>query len=151
MSEVVCDIEGLIAKIEQVGDRAHRGVSALMQREGIILRDLARSNAPRDEHDLESAITSEPQPTGINRRTEVYVYVDGSRSKNTGKSVSEYAMYMHEGLAPYGSGAYQLDKGSQEKAGEGHDVGGKFLERAVEERRPIIYYRARQIIKDVTS
>jgi len=160
LSEVRCDIEGILAKIEQIGDRAHRGVAAMMKEQGMVIRDKARSNAPvaPDDEDggtLESAITCESQRTGINGRSEVFVYIDGSRAKPDGTPVGEYMLLMHEGLAPYGSGfagdiynpkyPYRY---SRKKAASGHDVGGKFLERAVEEHRPQIYYRARQIIKD---
>lgn len=152
--DVVCDVEGLMAQLEQIGLRAVRGVSAMMKVEAEAMRDKARSNAPVDKGGLEEAIKSEAVGGGRNQlgqfeRVSYKVFVDGAMPGADGRPVSDYATIMHEELAPYGT--YKLGPKSLEKAAAGNEVGAKYLERAVEERRAIVYRKARAIVDGVTK
>lgn len=154
MSSVKCDVDRLTLALDQIGERAMRGISALMQEEGMNVRNLARSNAPVEEGDLEAAIKMETDRSGINGRTSVRVFVDESMVADDGTPLSEYAILMHEGLAPYGTGiagdVYNPDypeSKSKAKAAAGHDVGGKFLERAVAERFQPLMRRVYEIAR----
>lgn len=155
-SKVKCDVDSLTMTLTQIGERAIRGISDVMKEEGEKIRDLARANAPVDEGDLERAIKMEAERTGINGRTQVYVYVDESVTGEDGKEVGEYAKLMHEGLAPYGTGLagdvnnpdYPGSK-SKLKAAMGYDVGGKFLTRALADRYDILMAKVRAIANRV--
>lgn len=133
--------------LTQIGERALRGISTVMEEEGNEIQALARSYAPVDEGDLESAIKIEKDRGGENGRTRIFVYVDMDAPADHGKVVGDYAMLMHEGLAPYGSGFYKLGKLSIEKLMAGNKVGGKFMERAAIDRLPILISRVNAIVK----
>ena len=147
MSKVNCDVAGLTFALTQIGERALRGISTVMEEEGAEIQALARSYAPVDEGDLESAIKLEKDRSGEHGRTRVFVYVDMDAPADHGKVVGDYAMLMHEGLAPYGSGAFHLGKLSIEKMMAGNNVGGKFMERAAIDRLPILMSRVQAIVK----
>lgn len=153
---VQCDVEELSYLLMQVGERAARGMAAMMRDEAEKIVEKARSNAPVDKHNLEQAIKmreirgGRDPLSGKFARARFEIYIDGTIEDNDGKPVSEYAMIMHEELAPYGAGFYNLGPASQAKASSGNDVGGKFLERAVDERRAIIAYKSRQIADRAT-
>jgi hypothetical protein len=153
--KVHTDIGNLVAELRQVTQKAVRGVSDVIREEGEIIAELARDYAPVDQGNLESAIKVREERTGYNRRYEVDVYIDpdvpapeldakGNIVKGTeGKTVGDYAMEMHEG-------DYNLGIGSRQKADAlGVKVGPKFLERAVDERRPIAIRKANAKVKDV--
>lgn len=154
VSVIRCDVEDLTYRLLQVGERAARGMTGMMRDEAEAIVEKAKSNAPIDKGNLEQAIKlDESRSRGLSGqfgRTVFTIYVDGNVVDNDGKPVSEYATIMHEELAPYGSGNYDLGKKSQSKMMEGHDVGGKYLERAVEERRYAIKEKARQIAAKAT-
>lgn len=151
-----CDVEGLTRMIEQVGERVVRGISAMMVEQADKIVDKARSNAPVLTESLENAIDYKDTRTGLHGRTEVKIFVDGSAIGANGKPVGEYAKMVHEELAPYGSGSAgdvhnpdYPDTKSKQKAAAGNDVGGKFLERAFEERRNVIKHYARRVAAEV--
>lgn len=106
----------------------------------------AKSNAPVDTHNLEDAIDVEKDNT---RAGNVQYTVSCQGSGSTGRDVTDYAIIMEEQLQPYGSGPYNLDTGSQEKRDSGHDVGGKFMARAVEDKKPDIIAKVRKRVKDI--
>ena len=140
-------MRGLSIQLTQVGKRAMRGVSAVMQEEGMKIRDKAREYAPVDKGNLEDAIRCDIDRNGLNGRTLVYVYVDMDYPAGAnGKTVGDYAMIMHEGLTPYGE--LNLGKYSQIKAAT-FAVGGKFLERAIDEVAPKIESRVAAIARKI--
>lgn len=147
MSKVNCDVDGLSAMLLQIGDRAVRGVSNVMVSEGKKIQELAVSNAPVDEGNLEEAIKIEIDRGGINGRTRVSIFVDEDMDAGHGKTVGDYAARMHEGLAPYGSGAYNLGEKSRQKANSGHNVGGKYMERAIDEREDELMRKVYDIVR----
>lgn len=95
-----------------------------------ILQD-SQKMAPVDEHNLELA--HRLLDVRLNQDfAAVEIVIDGFIG---GRDVSEYAMIMHEFLAPFGAGTYNLGMKSMLKdqgADNEHRVGGKFLERAVD-------------------
>ncbi len=68
-----------------------------------------------------------------------------------GRSIEKYATMMEEGLAPYGSGAFNLGKNSKAKAAGGKDVGGKFMARAFKKRARQTWQRANDLVKRMLS
>jgi hypothetical protein len=129
----------LMLLLRQGGPRAVRRAREQIKREGERIASRARDLAPVDykgqsrqdppRRELERSIRAE-RFYEDNRRLAVLVNVGGVVD---GVDVDVYAVQMHEGLAPYGSGAFE--KGPASKA-KGPDVGGKFLERAFNERAP---------------
>lgn len=121
------DTGGLIGKIQAVGKDATLAGFDSMKEGAKEIQKLAQDYAPVDEHDLEKAIKVEIDPQNMS----AYVMIDPLATDGRGVSIALYGMYMHEGLAPYGSGRYELGPESEKKAAS-KDVGGKFLERAYE-------------------
>jgi hypothetical protein len=100
-----------------------------MAQEVVKLAELARKMAPVDKYDLEQAILTEANGGDIGRRTQFYVFV---ADELNGVNIRDYVVAMHE---QFGA-AYQLGPASLAKqAGQPEIVGGKFLERAFEERK----------------
>jgi len=150
MSRIIGNPVGLGIRLSQFGPKVVKHVVDVMRDESGIIQELARNNAPVDKGDLEGAIKIDEDRGGINRRVRLLVYVDpdhpdGDRDDSR---VGDYMMLMHEGLAPYGSGAYQLGIKSRAKASAGMDVGGKFFERAYLEREPKIASRVHRMIQN---
>lgn len=149
---VNCDVRRLTARIEQVGERAVKGISDAMRRYAeVIMRD-AIANAPRKTGTLESAIRVEFTRKNGNGRLGVTIYVDPTvpysdpdpNHKPTDKVVGDYANLIDRGLSPYGSGRYSAGVGTRAK---GRRAGGRFLERAVNRHREALLRRARAIAK----
>lgn len=158
MSKVTCDAEGLSLRILQLGERVTRGVAAVMVEEGEKIHRLAVSNCPVDKGNLKDAIKLDVDRKGTHGRTRVSVYIDENAEGTDGVSIGHYASMMEHGLAPYGTGfygdvfnpKYPYTK-SKAKAAAGHDVGGKFLERAVSERRDILLYLVKDLVRRETN
>lgn len=108
----------------------------------------SQSNAPVDTHNLEEAHHIDTSFTKAdNVRFQIEVSGVGSGSDRP-RDVADYAMEMHEHLAPYGSGEYNLGPDSIAKAAAGNDVGGKYLERAVESLKAEIIADMRRAIRE---
>jgi len=155
------DVESLIAEIRQTGDRAVKGVSDVVRDEGEKVQELARDMAPHDDGYLEAAIKVEESKSTQGRdvqgrftsgggRLQVTVYVDGDMpGSHDRKTVGDYALLMHEGLSPYGDGTYKPGEGTLAKIYAGMKAGGKFLERALRERRKHLIDRSAAIVKRI--
>lgn len=129
--------------LAEVGTTAKRRVSARLYAKAQEIAALARKMAPRDEANLEKAIKVFPETPPVARarnaagqfvRQDFFVYVDTSMPVpgRPGKTVGDYAYEMHEHLAPFGP--LNLGPLSQEKqSGQREQVGGKYLERAMNE------------------
>jgi hypothetical protein len=140
--------ELLAVKLNRLGSEASRKILAAMREEGDNIAAEARANAPHKDGDLEDAIQVVEDRGGANGRVQVTVQVDPSAAGTDGRPVIQYARIMHEALAPYGTGAYQLDAGSLAKdAGSGR-VGGKFMERAMRSRIGPLGKKVKKIVKD---
>lgn len=130
--KVKFDLGALKAALQGAGEKAHRHATAGLVESAHIIAETAQLYAPYKTGALERAIkVDEPrQSRGADGRfgsVTVPIYVDGD------DGVEDYAGLMHEGLEPYGDGEFKLGKGSQAKDGGTGVVGGKFLERAIEE------------------
>ena len=147
-SRVIGNPVGLGMRLSQLGPKVVKHVVDVMRDESEKIQELARDNAPRDDGDLENAIKVDEDRGGVNRRVQLLVYVDPNHIDSDGREVGRYMMKMHEGLAPYGSGAYQLGPESIIKAAAGYDVGGKFFERAYLEREPHIAARVQRMVEN---
>lgn len=147
-TRVKCNVEGLTARIEQVGKRAAKGISDAMHYYAEIMLQDAIANAPHDTGALESAIKIEQDYGGINGRLRIRVMVDPNvryrprSGKQTNKTVGAYALLMERYLAPYGSGRWNAQVGTLEK---GPQAGGRFLTRAVKDHKQALLERARRI------
>lgn len=146
-NRVHCDAEELKISINQIGITAIRGISSVMAEEGEIMLRLAKSFAPVDKYNLEDAIEMEIDKSGINRRLSVKIFVDMRKSAGTNKEVGDYANLINYGLAPYGSGIYNLGPKSLAKRQNGNDVGGMFMDRAAAARIKILYEKVMSITK----
>jgi len=135
------DPDFLVGEINQAGERAVKGVSDMMKKEGEQIQELARDYAPYDDGYLEKSIKVQ-SGKDENGRVAVTVYVDGSTPAAGGKAVGDYALLMHEGLGPYGSGYYKPGEGTMAKIYAGFKAGGKFLERAFKERTRTLVEKA---------
>jgi hypothetical protein len=119
-------IDSVSALLIQDGKRATSAALRQMRKEAKIIKELSVANSPVDEGNLEAAHAVEEIKKG-NERTVIEVGVGGIVN---GVDVDAYATEMHEGL-------YSLGPRSEAKqASNGHIVGRKFLERALDEREP---------------
>ena len=125
-----------------VDTTAKKRVRAALVRRALAIRDLARKMAPRDEGFLEKAIEIRGESTERARDSggrftykpiEVYIDMDVPIEGRDGKTVGNYAYFVHEHLHPV-PGGWKLGDESERKQAEnpGIQVGGLFLERAAE-------------------
>lgn len=124
----------LSASMERAKGTVMRGAIKGLQIAGETIAETASAMAPRDTGALERSFRVEEAQQGRDAfgrfgKAGVTVYVDPlAENPDTGELVTDYAGIMHEELTPYGE--LQLGPKSREKGGE---VGGGFLERALEE------------------
>lgn len=127
----------LEASIKNLADKAARGASEEMRKTAIKIRNLARDYAPVDTGTLERAIDFMAIKDPTTRRNTFVVFVDLDKVHPDGGVVGDYAFIMEQQLHPYGRQKgkihFDLDFGSQLKAGSGLKVGGRFLERAMKD------------------
>lgn len=152
-TQVKCDVRGIMARIEQVGERAVKGISDAMRYYAeVMIRD-ALANAPRDTGSLERALDVEYMRNGVNGRLWVKIRIDPSEPyidpnpnhKPSSKTVGDYAYLMERYLQPHGSGSrWFARKGTTDK---GPQAGGRFLERAVKNHKAALLQRAKEIAK----
>ena len=114
-----------------------------------VIAETARAMAPLDEGPLEEAIKHTFKKTPSGYRAEIFVD-PAAETVQSGKTVSvfAYAEYQHENLVvgggetAAGSGKLNLGPRSREKqehSAPGIDVGGKFMDRALDLRgRPLV-------------
>lgn len=127
----------LRTNLQQIGPRAERAVTRQMKAEAYRIADLAKRFAPVDEGPLEDSIQVMQEGGGRDdrgrfARTSFTVYVDTDQQGSHGALIADYAYRMHEHLTPYGP--LKLGKRSQAKqVGQSEMVGGRYLERAVQE------------------
>jgi len=128
----------LRALLTQGGERVTKGIVEQMHKEAKAIQKLAQQYAPLDHGNLEKAIKIAALGGGRDgrgrfQRKSFEVFLDMNARGYKGEAISTYAYRMHELLLPYGAGGFNLGKKSRDKdAGRGI-VGGRFLERAVDE------------------
>lgn len=139
----------IATRLEQVGERATKGISEIMANESQRIQKLAIRFAPRDTGALEKAIERE-RVIDDNRRVAYNVFVNPTRTVKVSKKstrrkrIAKYAKIMEEFLQPYGRGGYKVRRRSREK---GAFVGGRYMARASEITKQIIADRVRNAIK----
>lgn len=124
------------ARLNQIGDRAVKGMSDRMRKTAIRIRDLAREYAPVKSGLLEKSIDYVTIRDGKGRNAYVvYIDLDAMRTGKRQGRLGDYAWIMHSQLRPYGNKGkpFKLGPGSIAKAAGGRKVGGRFLTRAVKE------------------
>lgn len=153
MSFETSGIEQLRIKLQRLA-----GVSTVANEElkkcATEVRDLARKMAPLDKGNLEKAIKIRYEGTqGAGGRFvkgggTYSIFIDGTMpvEGREGKTVGDYAWEQHEHLEPYGP--WKLGPKSEQKQRENPSilVGGKFLERAIEELRAKINKRLAKVV-----
>jgi hypothetical protein len=146
----------LEARLTQIGERAVKGVSDVMRRTAIRIRDLARDYAPIKTGLLERSIDYSVL-RDANRRNSyiVFINLDAARLRGAGV-LGDYAFIMHDELHPHGrarSGEryFNLGVASKAKAASGKKVGGRFLRRAVKDGMKDILGNAAAEVRKATS
>lgn len=119
----VTGLGDLVAALKRIERDVVRAASAEIHRQGEAIMQASQLNAPVDEGDLEAAHSVETKQRPGGSTTVVGV---------GGGEVDVYAMQMHEGLSPYGSGAFQP---GPKTIAKGPQAGGKFLERAFNDQK----------------
>lgn len=114
----------------------------------------SQDNSPVDTYNLEEAHHIQQTLTEADHvRYKIEVSGSGFGSENP-RDVESYAMLVHENMAPYGTGElngkpfHAADSPQNNaKIAAGKDVGGKFLDRAVESEKKIAIEGIRQAVK----
>lgn len=148
IAKVDFDVELMIARIRQVGERSLRGGADVLREEADKIVETARSFAPVDEGRLEEAIERKmPETRDDNNRVQVEVWVNPEAPGSGGANhAMDYAMVMHEFQEP--AGPIPLGPKSEAKQmAKGVVVGGKFLERAYKTRAGVIGRRLAEIMR----
>ena len=151
-TRVRCNVASLVARIEQVGQRAVKGVSDAMNDYGTLIHAAAIRNAPRDTESLETAIKIDKDYGGTNRRLRLRVWIDPNEPyvprklthHDYGKTVGDYARLMEFGLSPFGTGRWSAREGTIAK---GQQSGGRYFARAVQEYTKALFRRVEGIVK----
>lgn len=138
MGMTVEGIDEAMAVLYQSGERVTRGLVGKMRHEAEAIQKLAQQYAPLDHGNLEEAIKIETLGGGRDSRGRFVrkafeVFIDMNARGYKGEPISQYAYEMHELLLPYGAGGFNLGPQSRQKDGGRGVVGGRFLERAVDE------------------
>lgn len=151
-TRVKCDVQAITARIEQLGERAAKGVSDVMRDYAEIMLHEAIINAPHDTGSLEDALKIEYQRNGINGRLAIKIWVDprtpyvdtDPNHAPTSKTVGAYAWLMEKYLVPHGEGGWNAQDGTLAK---GSQAGGRYLARAIRQHRAALLEKAQRIVK----
>jgi hypothetical protein len=154
--KMTSNVGAMELRLDQIGERAVKGVAGVMRQHAIRIRDLAREYAPVKTGLLEKSIDYAVIKNG--RRTSFVVFIDLDALKSTGSEgntteLGEYAFIMEESLRPYGRKGkpLQLGKRSAEKRASGKKVGGRFLARAIVDGTKDILGDAAREVRRATS
>lgn len=111
----------------------------------------SQSNSPIDTYNLEEAHhITQTFTKADNIRYTVEVSGIGYGSDNP-RDVSNYAMEVHENYENMGNGGHpKPGSKSADKKAAGHEVGSKFLERAVDSEKPAIIEEMRKAVRSFT-
>lgn len=137
MSVSVLGISDTMFALKRTGDRVYKGQLEYLDRVSERILKRAKEYAPVDEGNLEDALVKERivDPSN-NRRVTIFIGVDPSElGKGFTKYGHRYDEYVHEHLAPFGTGSLN---GATFSAGagtlaKGPKAGGLFLQRAFED------------------
>jgi hypothetical protein len=121
-------------------NRVYKGMRDGAEEGAEIIMEKSQENSPVDTYNLEEAHHIEKTITAADH-IRLTIEVSGvGYGSNDPRDVDEYAILVHEMLAPYGAGEldgkpFSIGPKSQAKAATGKAVGGKFLERALESEK----------------
>lgn len=136
MSRVNCDVKGLMGRIEQVGNRATKGVSDVMRKyANLIIYDVVTRTAPHDTGALERSMMKWDK-RGENGRLVIEIGVNPGAVNRWGQNVADYAEKVNKYMTPAPGAFINRGKGTRAK---GKDAGGRFLIRAVQRWRAKLY------------
>lgn len=120
-------------RLQRTGERTTSAALAALREGAKKIQEQARSNAPVKTGDLERAIDIRERMDGSRKVLEVFVNTRKFRTKH----MRQYYVRYHES-------PFSLGKKSQAKADAGHDVGPKYIERAVIKYRASISKKVKQ-------
>lgn len=135
--------EQFIAELTGSAARTRRESKKVMRQGAKEILAVSKENAPIDEGDLEAA--HELSIVRLNKDDMMIEITVGGTVNGT--DVDSYAWLMHERLAPYGDlnlGPKSIEKNNSNPTG--HFVGGKFLDRAIDELEPEIIERIKNTL-----
>jgi len=135
----------MIGRLKLIGADVQAAAKDALQEAVDLIKEESVSRAPVDTGDLEECHETKVHAFKALKKVVGIVYIDDSKMHEFHYTpTSSYAIIMHEHLAPYGSGEYHMREKSLKKSAAGHDVGGKFLLRALEDNRE----RINEIIRE---
>ena len=134
------DLANLKQKLFIREEKMNKAVQREIREGAKEIMEQSKRNAPVDTHNLEEAHHIVEGKTRLdNISLSIEVSGEGLGSEDP-RPVEEYAMEMHEGQ-------YHLGPKSAAKAAAGNDVGPKYLERALTEKKPEVIKKVRQAMK----
>lgn len=146
-------IDELTALLTRTADTTNRNMAEVLKREAHEVARLAKEFSPVDSGALEDSwqvieLGGDRDYRGRFTKKSYVIQVDPSATDPDGRPTSVYGLEMHEHLAPYGSGMYKLGPLSRAKnAGSGR-VGGRFLERAIDEVEYGLMARMQKVVRE---
>lgn len=134
----------LTATLENVAERSGSGARSELLKGAEQIRDLAKVYAPRDLKNLESSI-KQGVIKGLFGRNGYTAYVDGTMSAGRKKTVGDYADIIHELYHTFEPGEETKNK---MRDNPGVPIGGKYLERALDDLKPFIEENVKRRVKE---
>lgn len=144
-NRVKCSVEGIVGRIEQIGERTVKHVSTAMGHYAELIVHAAQLNAPHDTGRLEDSIHAEQMRNGINGRLWIKITIHPLKDN--------YGAIMEEYLLPHGKGggnsqAADGDYDVREKSiAKGPQAGGHFMKRAFAQYRDELIQKANEIAR----
>lgn len=134
----------LTATLENIAERSSRGGREELLKGAESIKELAKVYAPRDLMNLENSI-KRGELSGLFGRKAYTAYVDESMSAGGKKKVGDYADIIHELYHNFQPGEETLKK---MRDNPGVHIGGKYLERALDDLKPSIEENVKRRIKE---
>lgn len=136
--------QNLFARQKKLNKEMHETVEAGAER----IMAKSQSNSPVDTYNLEEAHHITKTMTQADHvRFSIEVSGMGYGSDNP-RDVSSYAMEVHENYENMGNGGHpKPGTKSAAKKAAGHDVGSKFLERAISSEKPEVIDTVRKAVR----
>jgi len=129
----------LAHEIENILRRTSRRLSRLLEKGAEEIKDKAVDFAPKDTGALEDSISLKKNSrAGVNGRNTFSVFVDGEAESSDGRKVGEYAHHAHYSNEARGAGT----------VAKGEQAGPMFMERALDDVKPRLEKRAKDIVKE---
>lgn len=152
MGVKIVGIDELTTLLDRTADDTNRHMAEMLRREANEIARLAGEFSPVDTESLENSwevveLGGDRDYRGRFTKKSYAVQIDPTARNPDGTWVSDYALEMHEHQEPYGSGRYKLGKKSQKKNEGNGRVGGKFLERAVDEVEYELMARMQKVVR----